>query len=57
MPINRRWPIVQLMASADEYVRRTHRRVSYEYVLLGGVNDAPEQALAKAGEPCATKRR
>ncbi|HEX3244210.1 MAG TPA: 23S rRNA (adenine(2503)-C(2))-methyltransferase RlmN [Chloroflexota bacterium] len=44
MPINRRWPLTELMGSADEYVRRTHRRVSYEYVLLAGVNDAPEQA-------------
>jgi 23S rRNA (adenine2503-C2)-methyltransferase len=48
MPINRRWPIPDLMAAADEYVRRTHRRVSYEYVLLGGVNDAPEHAQAVA---------
>ncbi|MFN0074745.1 MAG: 23S rRNA (adenine(2503)-C(2))-methyltransferase RlmN [Chloroflexota bacterium] len=48
MPINRRWPLHDLMGAADEYVRRTHRRVSYEYVLLAGVNDAPEHAEALA---------
>ena len=49
MPINRRWPLADLMGAADEYVRRTHRRVSYEYVLLAGVNDAPEHAEALVG--------
>lgn len=46
MPINHRWPLADLMGAADEYVRRTHRRISYEYVLLGGINDAPEHAAA-----------
>lgn len=44
MPINQHWPLSELMSAVDEYVHRTHRRVSYEYVLLAGVNDAPEQA-------------
>jgi 23S rRNA (adenine2503-C2)-methyltransferase len=37
------------MGAGDEYVRRTHRRVSYEYVLLAGVNDAPQHAEALVG--------
>ncbi|HXF82759.1 MAG TPA: 23S rRNA (adenine(2503)-C(2))-methyltransferase RlmN [bacterium] len=44
VPITRRWPIAELLEAAAEYVRVTGRRVSFEYVLLEGVNDAPEQA-------------
>jgi 23S rRNA (adenine2503-C2)-methyltransferase len=44
MPINRRYPLRQLIAAAAVYAERTGRRVSYEYVLLDGVNDRPEQA-------------
>ena len=32
------------MAAADEYFAKTGRRVTFEYVLLGGVNDAMEHA-------------
>jgi 23S rRNA (adenine2503-C2)-methyltransferase len=39
MPINRRWPIAEVLAAADHYVDRTGRRVSYEYTLMSGVND------------------
>lgn len=44
MPINRRYPLRQLIPAAAAYAERTGRRVSYEYVLLNGVNDGPEQA-------------
>jgi 23S rRNA (adenine2503-C2)-methyltransferase len=44
MPINRRYPLAELVPAATEYARKTGRRVSYEYVLLRGVNDAPSQA-------------
>jgi 23S rRNA (adenine2503-C2)-methyltransferase len=44
VPVNRNIGIVALLEAADEYFNRTGRRVTYEYVLLGGVNDAPEQA-------------
>jgi len=49
MPINRRWPIADLVAAADRYAARTGRRVSYEYTLIAGKNDSPGQAddLAK----------
>jgi 23S rRNA (adenine2503-C2)-methyltransferase len=43
MPINRRYPLEHLIAAASRYAERTGRRVSYEYVLLSGVNDQPEQ--------------
>jgi len=44
MPVNRRWPIAELLWAADEYVSRTGRRVSYEYTLMAGVNDSDELA-------------
>jgi 23S rRNA (adenine2503-C2)-methyltransferase len=44
MPVNRRWPIAELLAASDEYAAKTGRRVSFEYTLIANVNDAPEQA-------------
>ncbi len=44
MPVNRRWPIAELLAAADAYVERTGRRVSYEYTLMAGKNDSDAQA-------------
>jgi 23S rRNA (adenine2503-C2)-methyltransferase len=40
MPVNRRWPIGEVLAAADYYVERTGRRVSFEYTLMAGVNDS-----------------
>lgn len=44
MPVNRRYPIAALMEATQTYIDKTHRRVSFEYVLLEGRNDSPEQA-------------
>ena len=41
-------PIADLMAAVRDYIAATHRRVSFEYVVLAGVNDGPEQADALA---------
>jgi 23S rRNA (adenine2503-C2)-methyltransferase len=49
MPINRRYPLERLMQSAQRYAQKTGRRVSYEYVMLNGVNDMPAHAEALAG--------
>ena len=43
IPVNRRWPLQELLAACDDYARRTHRRVSYEYVLIAGVNDSIDE--------------
>lgn len=40
MPIARRFTLPELMESIEEYIRKTHRRVSYEYVMLDKVNDS-----------------
>jgi 23S rRNA (adenine2503-C2)-methyltransferase len=44
MPLNRKWNLAELMKAAREFPLRTRERLTFEYVLLAGVNDAPEQA-------------
>ena len=44
VPLNHKWPVRQVVAAADRYAAATHRRVSYEYVMLGGINDWPALA-------------
>jgi 23S rRNA (adenine2503-C2)-methyltransferase len=44
VPINRRYPLNQLMAACRHYVQRTGRRISFEYALIHGINDSPEEA-------------
>jgi 23S rRNA (adenine2503-C2)-methyltransferase len=40
MPINKKWGIDEVLAASARYVARTKRRVTFEYVLLAGVNDS-----------------
>ena len=56
VPINARWPLADLLAASADYVRTAGRRVSFEYVLLEGVNDRREQA-AELGERLAGAAR
>lgn len=44
MPINRKYPIEKLLEACREYPLRPWERLTFEYVLLGGFNDAPEDA-------------
>ncbi|HEX7879666.1 MAG TPA: 23S rRNA (adenine(2503)-C(2))-methyltransferase RlmN [Candidatus Eisenbacteria bacterium] len=44
MPINRKYPIEELLAAAGRYAKATSRRVTLEYVLLKGVNDSEADA-------------
>jgi 23S rRNA (adenine2503-C2)-methyltransferase len=48
VPMNRRYNLDALFAACHEYVRRTGRRVSFEWALIEGVNDTPQQAQALA---------
>ncbi|SDF40301.1 23S rRNA (adenine(2503)-C(2))-methyltransferase RlmN [Sporolituus thermophilus] len=48
MPINRRYPIEEVIAAADYYATTTGRRVTYEYTLIKGVNDGLKQAYELA---------
>ena len=44
MPVNDRYPLEQLMAACRSYIQQTGRRISFEYALIAGVNDSPEDA-------------
>jgi len=48
MPVNERYPIADVVAECRRHAEATNRRVFVEYVMLAGVNDAPEQARALA---------
>ena len=62
MPINRKWPIEAVMDAVRQVQLRPRERITFEYVLLGGVTDRPEHAtevarlirrtgLARQGQP------
>ncbi|MGH9545225.1 MAG: 23S rRNA (adenine(2503)-C(2))-methyltransferase RlmN [Terriglobales bacterium] len=44
MPINRKWNLEKLMAAAREFPLRNREKLTFEYVLLDGVNDSAENA-------------
>jgi 23S rRNA (adenine2503-C2)-methyltransferase len=44
MPINKKYPLSVLMNACEEYPLRTWEHLTFEYVMLGGVNDAAEDA-------------
>jgi 23S rRNA (adenine2503-C2)-methyltransferase len=46
VPLNRRYPVAELMAACRRYVAATGRRVSFEYALMAGINDSHETAQA-----------
>jgi 23S rRNA (adenine2503-C2)-methyltransferase len=48
MPINRRWPMEELLAACREYIEATGRRISFEYAMIDGINDADEHAAQLA---------
>ena len=44
MPVNRRYPLDELLEACGEYFRKTGRRVTFEYAVIAGENDTPEAA-------------
>jgi 23S rRNA (adenine2503-C2)-methyltransferase len=48
MPLNRRWPLKDLLAACREFPMKKGRRITFEYVLLGGVNDSDDDAVRLA---------
>ena len=49
VPLNRTYPIAAIMEAVREYANVTGRQMSFEWTLLDGVNDSPEQASELAG--------
>jgi len=48
VPLNRRWPLADLMAAMDDYSRTVNRRMTLEYVLLADANMTAEHAASLA---------
>lgn len=44
MPINKKYPLSELLVACDEYTKLTGRRLTYEYILIDGLNDGEEHA-------------
>ena len=45
MPINKAYPIEKLIESVKEYIKKTNRRVTFEYIMLKDINDKVENAI------------
>lgn len=56
MPVNHKWPVHQVVGAMKDYAKLTGRKVTFEYLLINGLNDTPEQAelLSRIvrGVPC-----
>ena len=48
VPLNRRWPVAEVVEAARDHGRATGRRISYEVTMISGVNDTPVDATAMA---------
>jgi len=48
MPVNRKYPLAALLEACAYYVQRKKQYLSFEYILIDGVNDSPEQARSLA---------
>ena len=46
MPINQAYPLEELMPALKEYIKKTNRRLTFEYILLDGINDTEACAIA-----------
>ena len=46
MPVNKRWPFDELLEACDIYMRKTGRIITFEYTMVSGFNDRPEDAEA-----------
>ena len=44
LPINKKYPIEDLLEACDEYIQNTNRRITFEWALINSVNDTQEQA-------------
>jgi 23S rRNA (adenine2503-C2)-methyltransferase len=48
VPLNRRWPVAEVVAAAADHARSTGRRITYEVTMISGVNDTDLDAAAMA---------
>jgi 23S rRNA (adenine2503-C2)-methyltransferase len=48
MPVNRTWPIEDMLAACKKFEMRPRNKITFEYILMSGVNDSDEDAHALA---------
>lgn len=48
MPVNNSYPIVKILEAVEDYIKKTNRRVMFEYILIKEVNDSDECAIELA---------
>ena len=48
VPLNRRYPVTEIVDAAGRFSAQTGRRITYEYVMIDGINDTHADALALA---------
>ena len=46
VPLNRRWPVAEVVEAARAHAQATGRRITYEVTMIGGINDTPADAEA-----------
>lgn len=49
MPVNKRWPIEEVLKACKEYPGKKRQRIMFEYTLFAGINDSEEEAYSLAG--------
>lgn len=50
IPVNKKYPVDDLISACRYYVNKTSRRVTFEYALIQGINDSAEDAIALANK-------
>jgi 23S rRNA (adenine2503-C2)-methyltransferase len=50
VPLNKRWSVDELLGACHRYVNTTHRRVTFEYILIRDMNDSTELATILAAK-------
>jgi len=48
MPVNKKYPLEEVLKSLDQYIKKTNRKVMLEYIMIDGINDSEENALKLA---------
>lgn len=59
MPVGKKYTIKKILKAVDEYIKKTNRKVMFEYIMIDGVNDSDKYAyeLTKLMNPLASCRR
>jgi 23S rRNA (adenine2503-C2)-methyltransferase len=50
VPVNKGYPVDEVLAAVRRYIAKTNRRVTFEYALMAGINDTPALGAGTGGE-------